>query len=164
MSMFEVDWKSDEAQERVREIVPPDARLATSRARARAAMEVARYQALPERLRPLRDEALVVLDAKEHVVGSLVLPDISRDQPQTGTVLAVGPRCDAVQPGDRVLFGKWNGKPVLGDWVERSGYGEPDMRPATRLYVTRPVFLARAGEQAVHAAQDEIAGVIEEEG
>lgn len=137
----------------------------TSRARARAAMELARWQALPERLRPLRDECVVVLDAKEHVIGSLVLPDISRDQPTTGTVLAVGPRCAELQPGDRVLFGKWNGKPIAGPWADANGYGEPDMRPATRLYVMRGVYVQRPGEpDAVHAGQDEIQGVIEEEG
>ena len=41
---------------------------------------------------PLRDKMLVQLDkAEDFTPGGIALPDVAKDQPQTGTVVAVGP-------------------------------------------------------------------------
>lgn len=134
--------------------VPPEA--FDSRARARASQDVARWQAMPVKLRMLRDECLVLLDSRpEETTGGIFLAPMLRDIPTTGTVLAVGPRCTSVAVGDRVVFGKGNGVPID---AERFGF------PPHSLYVMRPVYVQRPGEREfIHAAQDHIQAVIDDE-
>ena len=74
---------------------------------------------------PIRDQVLVVLcEQDEMSQGGVFIPDTSKERPSEGIVVAVGPgRLDAnnvfvrsvVQPGDRVIFGKYSGK----DWEIR---------------------------------------------
>jgi chaperonin GroES len=69
-------------------------------------------------LRPLHDRVLVQpLEAPdEH--GRILIPDMAREKPHEGRVVAVGPgrvtkggqhRPLAVKQGDRILFGKYSG-------------------------------------------------------
>jgi chaperonin GroES len=73
-------------------------------------------------LKPLDDRLVVsVSDATEKTAGGILLPDMARQKPQQGTVVAVGPgrlldngtRAPmAVAIGDTVLFGKYSGSDV----------------------------------------------------
>ena len=75
--------------------------------------------------RPLHDRVVVRrIDAEEKTAGGIIIPDTAKEKPQQGEVIAVGPgaRDESgkvqpldVQPGDRVLFGKWSGTEVKVD-------------------------------------------------
>jgi len=75
--------------------------------------------------RPLGDRVLVKRVEEEAVTkGGIIIPDTAKEKPQEGEVIAVGPgnRNDKgeqvaldVNPGDRVLFGKWGGTEVKID-------------------------------------------------
>jgi chaperonin GroES len=75
--------------------------------------------------RPLHDRVVVRrIDAEEKTKGGIIIPDTAKEKPQEGEVIAVGPgaRDESgkvtpldLQPGDRVLFGKWSGTEVRID-------------------------------------------------
>jgi chaperonin GroES len=75
--------------------------------------------------RPLHDRVLVRrVDSEDKTAGGIFIPDTAKEKPQEGEVVATGPgaRDDTgtvqpleVQPGDRVLFGKWSGTEVRID-------------------------------------------------
>ena len=75
--------------------------------------------------RPLGDRVLVKrVEEEEKTKGGIIIPDTAKEKPQEGEVIAVGPgaRDDTgkvqaldVQPGDRILFGKWSGTEVKLD-------------------------------------------------
>ena len=77
--------------------------------------------------------------------------------PSTGTVVDKAERCGFVEVGDRVAFGKYNGR-LAAEWVaQRMGFGPK------QLCFLRAVFVQRPGEEPQkHVGQDEIFGVIEE--
>lgn len=70
-------------------------------------------------IRPTEDRVVVApFDPEERTPGGLVLPDVAREKPQQGEVLAVGPgrilssgqRAPlAVKPGDVVLYSRYAG-------------------------------------------------------
>jgi chaperonin GroES len=72
--------------------------------------------------RPLHDRVLVRrVEAEEKTAGGIIIPDTAKEKPQEGEVIAVGAgtRDETgklvpldVQPGDRILFGKWSGTEV----------------------------------------------------
>ncbi len=77
-------------------------------------------------LRPLGDRVVVKpLEEEERTKGGIVLPDVAKEKPQHGEVLAVGPGALTedgkrlpmdVKVGDRVLFAKYAGTEVkMGD-------------------------------------------------
>jgi chaperonin GroES len=73
-------------------------------------------------IRPLHDRVIVKrLEESESRQGSIIIPDTAKEKPQQGQVVAVGSgklRNDGerntpdVQPGDRILFGKYSGSDV----------------------------------------------------
>ena len=77
------------------------------------------------KFRPLHDRVVVRrIEGDQKTAGGIIIPDTAKEKPQEGEVLAVGPglRDDAgksialdVQPGDRILFGKWSGTEVKID-------------------------------------------------
>ena len=77
------------------------------------------------KFRPLHDRVVVRrIDAEEKTKGGIIIPDTAKEKPQEGEVIAVGPGARDengkvnpldVQPGDRVLFGKWSGTEVRID-------------------------------------------------
>lgn len=79
-------------------------------------------------IRPLHDRVLVRrLEEAETVRGGIVIPDTAKEKPQQGEVVAVGngklletgERVPLdVQPGDRILFGKYAGSDVKIDGQE----------------------------------------------
>lgn len=53
------------------------------------------------------------LPAETH--GLIVIPERSRQTPQEGVVVAVGPDVTTLSTGDRVLFGRYAGIPTMVD-------------------------------------------------
>lgn len=75
-------------------------------------------------IRPLHDRVLIRRITEEEPRGGIVIPDTAKEKPQRGEVIAVGSgKIDKdggrqppdVQPGDRVLFGKYAGSDVVID-------------------------------------------------
>jgi chaperonin GroES len=76
-------------------------------------------------VRPLHDRVIVKrLEEKEQIRGGIIIPDSAREKPQEGEVIAVGAgkKSDSgerqpldVNPGDRVLFGKYSGTEIKVD-------------------------------------------------
>ena len=75
--------------------------------------------------KPLHDRVVVRrIDSEEKTAGGIIIPDIAKEKPQQGEVVAVGPGARDedgeriamdVSAGDRVLFGKWSGTEVKID-------------------------------------------------
>jgi chaperonin GroES len=68
-------------------------------------------------MRPINDRVLVKpADAEETTKGGIIIPDIAKEKPQRGTVVAVGPGKDdinmSVKIADTVLYGKYAGQEV----------------------------------------------------
>ena len=79
-------------------------------------------------LKPLRDRIIIKrLEAEEQTKSGLVVPESAKEQPQEGTVVAVGSgrvmddgsiKPPEVKKGARVLFGKYSGTEVTVDEEE----------------------------------------------
>lgn len=77
---------------------------------------------------PLGDRIIVKrIDAKEGIHGGIILPDIAKEKPREGEVIAVGPgrlldngqiAKSSLTPGDRVLFAKYSGSEIKLDGDE----------------------------------------------
>jgi chaperonin GroES len=77
------------------------------------------------KIRPLYDRIVVKrVEQKEQMQGGLYIPDSAKEKPQEGEVVAVGKgkRLENgttvpldVQPGDRILFGKYSGSDIKLD-------------------------------------------------
>ena len=77
------------------------------------------------KLRPLQDRVLLRrVEPEAQTAGGIFIPDTAQEKPMAGEVVAVGPGARDtdgklhpldVQPGDRVLFGKWSGTEVKLD-------------------------------------------------
>ena len=74
--------------------------------------------------RPLADRVLIRRDVASDKVGSLFVAETSRSKPRWGTVVATGPGAlspegarlpMSVEPGMRVLFGKFGGDEIEVD-------------------------------------------------
>jgi chaperonin GroES len=75
--------------------------------------------------RPLHDRVVVRrIESEEKTIGGIIIPDIAKEKPQEGEVVAVGPGARNEQgelvplelkAGDHVLFGKWSGTEVKID-------------------------------------------------
>lgn len=86
---------------------------------------------------PLHDRVLIRrVESEEKTAGGLIIPDSAKEKPAEGEVVAVGAglRDDDgdrialdVKPGDRVLFGKWNGQEVTVDGEELVMMKESDI-------------------------------------
>jgi chaperonin GroES len=64
------------------------------------------------------------VEADERTAGGIIIPDTAKEKPMEGEVVSVGPGVRdesgkltelAVNPGDRILFGKWSGTEVRID-------------------------------------------------
>src|SRR5436189_6483327 len=79
-------------------------------------------------IQPLHDRVIVKrIDEGEQVRGGIIIPDSAKEKPQEGEVLAVGlgkykedgsRQALDVQPGDRVLFGKYTSSEIKLDGQE----------------------------------------------
>jgi chaperonin GroES len=80
------------------------------------------------KFRPLHDRVVVErIDAEAMTAGGIIIPDTAKEKPSQGKIIAVGPggRDENgklipidLQPGNRVLFGKWSGTEVKIEGVE----------------------------------------------
>lgn len=88
-------------------------------------------------LTPLHDRVLVKrTESEEKTAGGLIIPETAKEKPAEGEIIAVGEglRKDngdlipmAVKPGDKVLFGKWNGQDITVDGEELLMMKETDI-------------------------------------
>jgi chaperonin GroES len=77
------------------------------------------------KFRPLHDRVVVRrVESEARTAGGIIIPDTTKEKPQEGEIIAVGPgaRDEAgklvpldVKAGDRILFGKWSGTEVKID-------------------------------------------------
>jgi chaperonin GroES len=99
------------------------------------------------KFRPLHDRVVVHrIDAEAKTAGGIIVPDTAKEKPQQGEIIAVGPgrRDEAgklvpidVNPGDRVLFGKWSGTEVKIDGAEYLIMNEGDIMGVLAEAVSR---------------------------
>ena len=76
-------------------------------------------------IQPLHDRVIVKrIDEGEQVSGGIIIPDSAKEKSQEGEVIATGlgknmkhgsRHALTVRPGDRVLFGKYNGSEISVD-------------------------------------------------
>ena len=89
------------------------------------------------KIHPLGDRILIKrLEEEEQVSGGIIIPDTAKEKPQEAEVVAVGPgrRGDDgdliardVQPGQRVLVGKFAGNEIEVDGEEYVILSEDDV-------------------------------------
>lgn len=63
-------------------------------------------------MKALNDRVIVRPDTPEELTaGGIIIPDTAKDSIVTiyGTVLVVGPKCNQVKTGDRVIYNKYYG-------------------------------------------------------
>jgi len=87
--------------------------------------------------RPLLDRVVVRrITAEEKSKGGIIIPDTVKEKPMEGEILATGPGARneqgavvalSVNPGDRVLFGKWSGTEVKIDGEDLMIMKESDL-------------------------------------
>ena len=64
-------------------------------------------------LRPMKDRVIVKRDdAEAQTESGIILHTAYSEKEFTGTVLRVGPDVADVQPGDKILFGKYSGDDI----------------------------------------------------
>jgi chaperonin GroES len=79
-------------------------------------------------IKPLHDRVIVKrIEEGEQIRGGIIIPDSAKEKPQEGEVIAVGEgkykedgsrQTLDVQPGDRVLFGKYSSSEIKIDGQE----------------------------------------------
>jgi len=88
-------------------------------------------------IQPLSDRVLIrPLEAQDKTKGGIVLPDMAKEKPQEGKVIAVGKGRVSeegkltpleVKAGDKVLYGKYSGTEVSVDGDEYLMVKEDDI-------------------------------------
>lgn len=88
-------------------------------------------------LKPLGDRVVVkAIEAEEKTKGGIILPDMAKEKPQEGEVVAVGPGrvldsgirlAPEVKVGDRVIYTKYGGNEIKVDEVEYLVVRESDL-------------------------------------
>lgn len=92
---------------------------------------------MASKIRPLGDRVIVKpTGGEEEGRGGIIIPETAREQPQEGTVVAVGPgKRNAqgthipmdVHEGDKVIFAKYGGTELVLDGDELLALREPDI-------------------------------------
>ncbi len=87
--------------------------------------------------KPLHDRVLIrPVTPEMKTPGGVIIPDTAQEKPMEGEVAAVGPGARdeqgrllpmEVQPGERVLFGKWSGTEIKIDGEELLVVKESDI-------------------------------------
>ena len=78
------------------------------------------------KIKPLFDRVLILPTPEKETVSGLTLPTTSTERPYFGTVIAVGDGTDTegkkqvlqVENGDKVLYSKYGGTPIIIDKTE----------------------------------------------
>lgn len=127
-----------------------------------------------QKFRPLGARMVVKLDPKAARYGVLEIPDDWRKQPQTATVISVGPgaldkrgrrhpitvsfrdgTARELRAGDRVFLGKYNGKPLPDPEDDYQGDREP------RYYILEQREQKYRGTYAQAVELDDAYGFVE---
>lgn len=80
-----------------------------------------------ETMQTFHDKVLLRPDPMPKEIKGILIPDNIHEQPQVGTVIAAGPRCEETAAGDRVLFGKFAGMVVTPEKEELLVIREADL-------------------------------------
>lgn len=88
-------------------------------------------------LKPFGDRVVVkAIEAEEKTKGGIILPDMAKEKPQEGEVVAVGPGrvldsgtrlAPEVKVGDHVIYTKYGGTEIKVDEVEYLVVRESDL-------------------------------------
>lgn len=72
------------------------------------------------KIKPLKERVVVKYSAEEleKTPGGIYVPDVAKEKPQKGEVIAVGSEVKEVKVGDIVLFDKYAGSKIKVDDVE----------------------------------------------
>lgn len=87
--------------------------------------------------RPLHDRVLVKrIESEEKTKSGIIIPDTAKEKPMEGQVISVGKGLRNengtitsldVNPGDRILFGKWSGTEIKIDGTDYLVMKEADI-------------------------------------
>ena len=58
-------------------------------------------------MKAVRDRVVIKPDPEEKMFGSIIIPDMKKEQPMFGEVLAAGANEYGIEAGQRVAFNKW---------------------------------------------------------
>lgn len=79
-------------------------------------------------LKPLGETIIAKRKSAESTTpGGIVLPDVAKEKPKQAIVLAVGPKCKGVKPGNSVLFGAYAGRDFIHENEELLFLTEEDI-------------------------------------
>ncbi|TET63372.1 co-chaperone GroES [Candidatus Aerophobetes bacterium] len=79
-------------------------------------------------IRPLQDRIVVKrVKEEEKTKGGIIIPEIAKEKPVQGKVIAVGDTTQSIKVGSRVLFGRYMGTEILIDDVEHLIMREDDV-------------------------------------
>lgn len=68
---------------------------------------------------PLNNRVIILQSEADNISdGGIIIPEMSQEQPNRGTVVAAGRLCEELKAGDRVEFGDYAGKEITLDGVE----------------------------------------------
>lgn len=72
------------------------------------------------KIKPLKERVVVKYSSEEleKTPGGIYVPDVAKEKPQKGEVIAVGSEVKEVKVGDTVLFDKYSGSKIKVDDVE----------------------------------------------
>lgn len=85
----------------------------------------------------LENLVLVKPEAAETKTESgLYIPDAAKEKPLFGTAISVGPKCEAVEPGDKVLYGKFAGTDITYEGQDCKFMRETDLFSITESFET----------------------------
>ncbi len=75
---------------------------------------------MSKKLRPLGDRIIVQpMEVESMTKGGIIIPETSKEKPQIGLVLAVGPGTNKekmeIKEGDKIYYGKYSGQEIIID-------------------------------------------------
>jgi chaperonin GroES len=79
-------------------------------------------------IRPLQDRILVkrIIETEEKTIGGIFIPEVAKEKPQIGTVIAVGPgkvlangtqQKPTISVGDIIFFSKFAGTEISSEYM-----------------------------------------------
>ena len=75
---------------------------------------------MPTKIVPLADKIVIRRKtAEERTSGGVILPDVAKEKPKEGVIMAVGSDVDGCDAGDRVIFSSYAGIDIK---VEETDY------------------------------------------
>ena len=81
------------------------------------------------KIRPLKDRLILKRVREEDKTrGGIIIPEIAKEKPVEGEVIAIGEIFGEIEAGDRVIFGKYTGTEVTIDDVEHLFMREDDIQ------------------------------------